>query len=123
LMVAAERPSAHGLASKLGRLVERVESARAMTYALAQSFGEDGEPRYAPHMPSAIKVFGSELAVELAEVSCEVLGLDIVDYRLPDAGWDFWEELLYSLIYRIGGGTNEIQREIIALRRFGLART
>jgi alkylation response protein AidB-like acyl-CoA dehydrogenase len=123
LDVAAGRPISPRTSSKLGRLVERVESLRAMTYALAQSFSVDGEPQFPPHMPSVIKVFGSELAVELAGVSCEVLGLDIAAFQPPDRGWDFWQEFLHSLIYRIGGGTNEIQREIIALRKFGLART
>lgn len=123
LEVAGRRSVSPQVAAKLGRLVERVESARAMTYALAQNFNDKGEPQYAPHMPSVIKVFGSELAVELAEISCEILGLEVSAYRLPDSRADFWQEFLYSLIYRIGGGTNEIQREIIALRRFGLARS
>jgi alkylation response protein AidB-like acyl-CoA dehydrogenase len=42
----------------------------------------------------------------------------------PEVGiWDFWQEFLYSLLFRIAGGSNEIQREIIGTRRFGLART
>jgi len=123
LEAAAGRQISPEAASKLGRLVERVESARSMTYALAQSFSDDGTPKYPPHMPSVVKVFGSELAVELTGMACEILGLDITTYQPPEGSWDFWQEFLYSLIYRIGGGTNEIQREIIALRRFGLART
>jgi alkylation response protein AidB-like acyl-CoA dehydrogenase len=81
------------------------------------------EGEFPPHMPSVLKLYGSELGVELAEMATEVLGLEVTGFT-PEVGiWDFWQEFLYSLLFRIAGGSNEIQREIIGTRRFGLART
>jgi acyl-CoA dehydrogenase len=105
----------------LGKMIERVECARAMAYDVASALGE-GEGRYPPHMPSVTKIFGSELGADLTELATEILGLDVCEYKLNDGNWDFWEEFLYSPVARIGGGSSEIQHDIIGARCFGLGR-
>lgn len=107
---------------KIGHLIEKVESARSMAYDVARvRSGNEGE--FPPHMPSVLKLYGSELGVELTEVATEILGLEVTAFTPEIGAWDFWQEFLYSLLFRIAGGSNEIQREIIGTRRFGLART
>ena len=105
--------------SRLGKLIEQVECARAMAYQLASRTGEG----FPPHMPSVMKIFMAELGTKLSEFAVEALGMDVYEWA-PEAGsWNFWNEYLYSLISPIAGGSNEIQKEIIGLRRFGIARS
>jgi acyl-CoA dehydrogenase len=105
----------------LGKMIERVESARAMAYDVATTLAED-EGRFPAHMPSVMKIVGSELAAELAELATDTLGLDIAEYKPPQGNWDFWQEFLYSPVARIGGGSYEIQHDIIAATCLGLGR-
>ncbi len=120
-VVAVRLPIDDGTAIKIGHLVQRVESARAIAYEVA-GVRRDAVGGYPPHMPSLMKLYAAELGFDLAEAASEVLGLDVCEYRPPEGAWDFWGELLYSLLFRIAGGSNEIQREIIATRRFGITR-
>ena len=104
---------------RLGGLVEKVESARAMAYEMAEARTASD---LAAHMPSVFKLFSSDLGVELSEVGVELLGLDAPHHR-PDVGaWSHWEDYLYSFLMPIGGGSNEIQHEIIASRMLGVGR-
>jgi acyl-CoA dehydrogenase len=113
-------PPGSALSIKLGNLIERVESARAMAYEVAESRGDGG---VAPHMPSVLKLFGSDLGVELSELAVEVLGLDAPGYEPETGAWTQWEEFLYSFLMRIAGGSNEIQHEIIGSRLLGIGRS
>jgi alkylation response protein AidB-like acyl-CoA dehydrogenase len=100
--------------------IERVEAARAMAYETARYVtGEEGFP---PHMPSELKMYGSEMAVNLAELVSAILGLDVTDYHPEEAHWGFWQELVYSLLFTIAGGSGEIQHGTIASGRCGIAR-
>ncbi len=73
-----------------------------------------------------VKVWGSELRYRMANLAMDLLGRsgaltsDSGD-RAPAAGR---MEHTYRLspIFRFGGGTNEIQRDIIATRGLGLPR-
>nr|MDT0664268.1 acyl-CoA dehydrogenase family protein [Micromonospora sp. DSM 115978] len=103
----------------LGRLVERVECARAMAYDVAGAMTRN-DGQFPPHMPSVMKLFGSDVGLELTELATEVLGFDITEFKLNDGQWDFWQEFLCSPIARIGGGSAEIQRDILGTQVFGL---
>jgi alkylation response protein AidB-like acyl-CoA dehydrogenase len=105
----------------LGRMIERVEAARAMGYDVASALG-DGAGRYPPHMPSVIKIFSAGLGTDIADLSMDALGLDIAEYKVNDGHWDFWLEFLNAPIGRIGGGSSEIQHDIIASTYLGLDR-
>jgi acyl-CoA dehydrogenase len=107
-------------AIRLGQMVERVESARALAYEMAESRGDGtGSP---PHLASVLKVYCSSLGQEMSELAVELLGLDAPAYRPGVGAWSPWEEYLQSFSSTIGGGTAEVQHEIIASRKLGIGR-
>jgi alkylation response protein AidB-like acyl-CoA dehydrogenase len=69
-----------------------------------------------------MKIFGAALGRDLTALSCEILGLEVCDYEVTGS-WDFWQDFLLSLIWSIGGGTSEIQHEIVGARYFGIPRS
>lgn len=107
-----------GVAARLGAMAAQVDAARALAYDLARQRGDGGMPAA---MASVMKLCQSELTVELNALGAEVRGLDPANYA-TDGTWDPWEEYLASLLHRIGGGTSEIQRDIIASTLVGLPR-
>jgi acyl-CoA dehydrogenase len=109
------------LTIRLGKMVEQVESARALAYEMAESRGDGGGAP--PHLASVIKVFCSELGAEMAELAVELLGPDAAGYQPEVGAWSPWDEYLYCFPGIIAGGSNEIQHEIIATRKLGIART
>jgi len=98
----------------LGRMVERVEVGRAICYRLAalQAAG-----RVPPHMPSIAKLYHSEFAAELVDVGSRILGeygnVMPGDAYCPVQG-QFSLGVMKQLLHKIGAGTSEIQRDIIA---------
>jgi alkylation response protein AidB-like acyl-CoA dehydrogenase len=120
LAVVAERGGVkESTAAKLGRIIEQVEAGRAMAYSVAQIMSEgDGFP---PHMPSILKVWGTETNGQLVELASEVLGLDVADYHPEGLSWNFWSAYMHSFPGRIAGGSNEIQHDIVGTRYFGIS--
>jgi acyl-CoA dehydrogenase len=105
----------------LGRMVERVEAARSMAYDVATVMS-DGDGTFPAHMPSVMKIFSAELGAGIAEAAMEALGLDVAEYQVNDGNWDFWDEFLFAPVAGIGGGSGEIQRDILATTYLGLKR-
>ena len=72
---------------------------------------------------SISKLFGSELAVRIAEAASTLLGpyatLDAATEAVPDAA-RWFHRVLGARQYTIAGGTSEIQRNIIGERVLGL---
>jgi alkylation response protein AidB-like acyl-CoA dehydrogenase len=107
------------IAVKFGELIEKVESARALEYRFAtEQFGGD----IPSELPSILNLQKTELNVELREFATELLGIGICEHKPGYGTWNHWNEYLYSLLHRIAGGSNEIQRDIIASRRLGIGR-
>lgn len=78
-----------------------------------------------PQDASATKVFGTELATEAYRLLMEVLGQEsTITLRSPGSILRSRLERMYrsSLILTFGGGTNEVQRDIIAMVGLGLPR-
>ena len=76
-----------------------------------------------PADASSLKVFGSELYVEAYNALLECFGvLGAVQADSPGAILRGRVESSYrnTLILTFGGGTNEVQRDIIAMARLGL---
>ena len=74
---------------------------------------------------SAVKLFSSELGQHVASVGVEVLGLyGQLEEGSSRAPWDGRLERAYvsAIAATIGGGTSEIQRNVIATRGLGLPR-
>jgi len=104
----------------LARVHAKVEFLKLLNWRVASSGGAGA---LGPADASATKVFGTEFAVEAYRLLMEVLGASAV-VRSGSAG-----EVLAgrierahraALILTFGGGTNEVQRDIIAAAALGL---
>jgi len=103
----------------LGRAHARAEMLALMNWKIASSSGEDLSPADA----SATKVYGSETATEVYRSLMEIVGPNsIVAADSPAAVLRGRLERYYrsSLVMTFGGGTNEIQRDIIGMVGLGL---
>ena len=102
----------------LGRAHARVEVLSLMNWRLASAEGD-----LSPADASATKVYGSELAVEVSRTLMEVVGPDAnVRAGSPAAVLHGRLERSHrtALVMTFGGGTNEIQRDIIGMVGLGL---
>ena len=86
---------------------------------------QPGDPNALVHaaMP---KVFSSELSQRICETAADILGGTALlgsDAEHAPAGGEIEQMLRTSIMYVVGGGTNEIQRTIIAQRGLGLGRS
>ncbi len=111
-----------GKRAAVARVIEKVEMGRALSYRIAHL---QAERALTPGIASLSKLYHSELAVEVRSVGADVLGLPgMLLPQDPDAvlHGHFSEGLLLSLLHRIGGGTSEIQRDVIATTALGLPR-
>jgi alkylation response protein AidB-like acyl-CoA dehydrogenase len=102
----------------LGRSHARVDMLKLLNWKLA-SATEDLSPAHA----SATKVYGSELATEVYRALMEVVGPDaVVSGDSAGAVLRGRLERFYrsALVMTFGGGTNEIQRDIIGYVGLGL---
>lgn len=106
----------------LARAVERVEVGRALSYRVAH---QQAAGALDPVLPSLSKLYHSELTAELRQLGAQILGpAGTLLPDDPDALLDghFSEGLLLSLLHTIGGGTSEIQRDLISTTGLGLPR-
>lgn len=106
----------------LARAVERVEVGRALSYRVAH---QQAAGALDPALPSLSKLYHSELTAELRALGAQILGP--AGELMPDdpdalLHGHFSEGLLLSLLHSIGGGTSEIQRDLIATAGLGLPR-
>ncbi|WP_374999458.1 acyl-CoA dehydrogenase family protein [Aeromicrobium sp. CTD01-1L150] len=102
----------------LGRAHARTEALRLMSYKLAAEIDD-----LSPAEASATKVYGSELATEVYRALMEVVGpVASIAGDSPGAVLAGRLEQYFrnSLIMTFGGGTNEIQRDIIGQVGLGL---
>jgi alkylation response protein AidB-like acyl-CoA dehydrogenase len=103
----------------LARVHAKAEFLKLLGWRIAG--GDRGTPR--PADASANKVFGSELATEAYRLLMEVLGpAACVRAGSPGAAVRGRIERMHraALILTFGGGTNEVQRDIIAATALGL---
>lgn len=104
----------------LARIYAKTQVLRLMNWKQAW-VAEQGQPQMADS--SAIKVYGSELQMEAYRALIEVLGASgILVKGSPGAVLHGRIESAYrnGLIFTFGGGTNEIQRDIIAMAGMGM---
>ncbi len=103
----------------LARVHARTEFLKLLNWKIASS----GDEAPSPAEASATKVFGTEFATEGYRLLMEVLGANgIVRADSPGALLRGRVERMHrsALILTFGGGTNEIQRDIIARAGLGL---
>ncbi|MCS5637382.1 MAG: acyl-CoA dehydrogenase family protein [Myxococcota bacterium] len=104
----------------LARVYSKVQVVRLMNWKQAWA-AQEGQPH--PAAASAVKVFGSELNIEAYRALMEItsargnIGADdpgaVLQGRIESAYRN-------CLILTFGGGTNEVQRDIIAMAGMGL---
>ncbi len=104
----------------LARLHAKAQVLRLMNWKQAWA-ADRGQPSMADS--SAIKVYGSELQIEAYRALLEILGAPgLLAKHSPGAVLEGKIESSYrnGLILTFGGGTNEVQRDIIAMAGLGL---
>src|SRR5882757_8238406 len=103
----------------LARVHAKSEFLKLMNWRIAWGVGQSPSPADA----SATKVYGTEFATEAYRLLMEVLGTNaVVRQGSPGALLHGRIERMHrsSLILTFGGGTNEVQRDIIAAVGLGL---
>ncbi len=108
--------------ANLARAAARLDVLRLMTWRQAWNVGLD---RLDPAESSAVKVFGSESFILVYQWLLEVLGLPgVLKAGSPGALLRGRMETYYrtTLVLTFGGGTNEVQRDIIAQLGLGMPR-
>ena len=104
----------------LARARAHVEVLRVMNWRIAWGTQHG---RLHPSAASSVKVFGSEAFVEIYQSLMEVVGTE-ASLRAGSAGEVLQSRLdsqyKNALILTFGGGTNEVQRDIIAMAGLGM---
>lgn len=106
----------------LGALIADIEAARMLALRCALELEAGRVPH---HQAAMAKVFTGELEERLAEAALEMLGpAATLERDAPGAELDGMVEQVVrsSLLDVIGGGTNDIQRTLIAVRGLNLPR-
>jgi alkylation response protein AidB-like acyl-CoA dehydrogenase len=107
------------------RLAELETKVRAMRLLALRTVWSIDRGRVPDADASLVKFRATELQAELATVALEIFGeRSLLAAGEPDAPTDGLAELVYRRVpfLRFGGGTNEIQRDIVAQRGYQLPR-
>lgn len=109
--------------TNLARVHAKVEYLKLINWKIASAAASGGSP--SPADASATKVFGTEFSTEAYRLLMEVVG-PAATLRQDSPGAQLHGRLeryqRTSLILTFGGGTNEIQRDIIGMVALGLPR-
>ena len=102
----------------LARVHAKAEFLKLVNWRIASTGGSPG-----PAVASATKVYGTELTIEACRLLMEVLGAN-AEVRTGSAGAVLAGRIermqRSALILTFGGGTNEVQRDIVAAAALGL---
>jgi 3-oxocholest-4-en-26-oyl-CoA dehydrogenase alpha subunit len=107
----------------LARVYAKAEFLKLVNWRIAAEAGSGNGHSLGPAAASATKVFGTELATEAYRLLMEVLGANAhVREGSPGAILSGRIERMHraALILTFGGGTNEVQRDIVAAAGLGL---
>ena len=114
-----ERPAVRG---RIARLAAEIEVARELLMNSFVLIERGGTP---VHEAAMSKAFSGELMERLGETSLDILGMTAVLSEGSEGSilhGELDQLLRHSIMYVVGGGTAQIQRNLIALRGLGLPR-
>jgi alkylation response protein AidB-like acyl-CoA dehydrogenase len=107
---------------RLARLQVEIDAARMIGLEVAWLLDKGDVPAAASSMA---KIYVSELTQRIADTGCEILGLNgQLHAEEPSALANGRMQWLYRIapMLAFGGGTNEVQRDIIGFLGYGLPR-
>ncbi len=104
-------------ARDLARLRAEVRALQAMTLMAVSRIRRSGIPGAEGSM---LKLYYSDLIKRLGQLALKILGPECLDLGSAAGRWSHW--MLWSFGVAIGGGTSEVQRNIIGERMLGLPR-
>jgi alkylation response protein AidB-like acyl-CoA dehydrogenase len=107
------------IARRLATVRAEVAALRAMTIAGISRTRRSGVP--GPEA-SMIRLFHGELHQRVYQLALDVIGSDALELTAVDGSGAWTGPYLQSFAYTIGGGTSDIQRNIIGERVLGLPR-
>lgn len=108
-----------GIAQRLAAIKADTIAIRSMTLADIAETDRTGMPG---PKGSMMKLLVTTTHKALSEVVGEILGWEFLEFNGDRAAHPWTYEYLWSWVFSISGGTNEIQREITADRVLGLPR-
>jgi len=108
-----------GIAQKLAWLKTDAMAIRAMTLADIAETDRTGQP---DPKGSMMKLLVTNTHKALSEVVGDMMGWDFLEFNGDRSAHPWTYDYLWSWVFSISGGTNEIQRENIADRVLGLPR-
>ena len=91
---------------------------RALNYANLSRYAKGEVPG---GEGSIVKLFTNQLSDAIGRMATDLAGPRLVDADAVESGWK--DEWFHSIVHAIGGGTADIQREIIADRVLELPRS
>ena len=109
-----------GIAQRLAAIKADTMAIRAMTLADIAETDRTGMPG---PKGSMMKLMVTQTHKALSEVVSDVMGWDFLEFDGDRTAHPWTYEYLWSWVFSISGGTNEIQREITADRVLGLPRS
>ncbi len=74
------------------------------------------------HIKDREKACQSSVYQEIFRLASDILGLDFLKYNYRRSGNMWPQKYMWSWVLTIAGGSNEIQRDIIATKVMGLPR-
>jgi alkylation response protein AidB-like acyl-CoA dehydrogenase len=107
------------IAERLGSAAAEVAALKALTLAFVSRTARTGNPGADGSM---IRLFYAELAQRIKRLAVDILGRSGLVAENNGSLETPVGDYLYSFAHTIGGGTSEIQRNIIAQRVLGLSR-
>ena len=108
-----------GLSQRLASIKADTIAIRSMTLADIAETDRTGEPG---PKGSMMKLMVTSTHKALSEVVGEIIGWDFLEFNGDRSAHPWTYDYLWSWVFSISGGTNEIQREITADRILGLPR-
>jgi alkylation response protein AidB-like acyl-CoA dehydrogenase len=104
-------------ARALGKLRVEARALQAMTLMAVSRIERSGSPGAEGSM---LKLYYSDLIKRVGSTAVKILGMSRLNMSVKSGRWPHW--LLWSFGVALGGGTSEIQRNIIGERLLGLPR-